>query len=125
MKSELELQRMNYQELIQLEDEMMLQNELDTTFRIRNSGGRMIIFVLGVIFFFLYLQISIKIASGIPENSRGLFSFPAYILSLFLGVVSSHYLWKSIGTGARTLLRYALHYWPVAITIWVMFKVYS
>lgn len=111
------LQKMSYEELVQLEDALMLENELNTELRIRSTGGRFIIFAFGAILWFIIFSAVGKYAQTINENTRPLFTFPALFITLGLSVGLAHFIWKVIGVAPRMFMRYALHYWPVVFAI--------
>jgi len=112
---EKDLREMSDDELFFYEDCLLLKNELSTEFRIRASGGRLVVFVLSALFFAAYMAAMAIFAKSIPEQQRPLFTFPGFFLALGLGAVTGHMLWKHVGAHVRFWIRSALHYWPVTL----------
>ncbi|MBL7687317.1 MAG: hypothetical protein JNJ49_04740 [Bdellovibrionaceae bacterium] len=109
------LREMSADELFFYEDSLLLKNEMSTEFRIRASGGRLVVFVLSAVFFAAYMMAMAIFVKSIPEQQRPLFTFPGFFLALGLGAFTGHMLWKHIGANARFWVRSALHYWPVTL----------
>lgn len=109
------LREMSDDELFYYEDSLLLKNELSTEFRVRASGGRLVVFIFSVLFFAIYMAVMAIFAKNIPEQQRPLFTFPGFFLAFGLGIFTGHMLWKHIGANARFWIRSALHYWPVTL----------
>ena len=111
------LQRMSYDELVALEDELLLKNELSTVLRIRFTAGRVVLLLLGGVLWLVFFLIAVLLTRSMQEDLRGLVSAAAVFVSLGLAVFAAQRVWSAAGTPVRMLFRYALHYWPVLVVL--------
>lgn len=107
------LRRMSYAELVQLEDELLLKNELRQVLRIRFTAGRVVLFLLGAVLWFVFFLLIAFAVRRFPADLAGMLSAVGAFVSLGLSAFATHRVWSAIGTGPRMFFRYALHYWPV------------
>lgn len=112
-----ELEARSDEDLIIIEDDLLFQNETGIRWNIRASGGRLVNFILsGVIWFlvfFIFLE-PIKKASG---EASPLVQFLWVIASGVFAVMISTFVWRILGLRGRYVVRSALHYWPVTISL--------
>jgi hypothetical protein len=118
------LQRMSYGELVQLEDELLLKNELQTALRIRFTAGRVVLLLLGLVLWGLFFFVAALLLKGVNEQLRGLLDAVAVFVTLGLAVYAAQRVWSAMGTGPRMFVRYALHYWPVLAVLGASAAVY-
>ena len=108
-----ELEKLSYQELHAIEDELLYPNEVYSNWRIRASAGRMVYFVLTGVYWFCIFWGGDKF---IPKSeARGLMQFVWFCISMILAGVSTTITWKLIGMKGRQCVRLAIHYWPVTL----------
>jgi len=112
-----QLEKLSYSELHEIEDELLFENEVSATWRIRASAGRMIYFVLTSIFWFAWFW---GVDKFIPKSeARGLVQFIWFFVSLVLAGLTTTLIWKVIGMKGRQFVRLALHYWPVTLGLFL------
>jgi hypothetical protein len=111
--TEADLQQMSDEDLAALEDELLLEQELDTSKRARFSAGRAVVWVLMIVGIVLLMELS----SRLPTSRLGPFNLPLYLMALGGGAALGHYAWKAAGRTVRSGVRILLAHWPVVFYI--------
>lgn len=114
-----ELKTLSHYELRKIEDDLLYEREIDTQMRVRHTGGRFIILMLGIFVWVILSRIFMQITSPLESQAKGLLSFILFFVSLGMSVAISHLIWKIIGMSGRNLFRNAIHYWPITFYFFV------
>lgn len=109
------LEELDDEELARLEDRLLMEREIDWTFRSGASAGRIVIVILFVALFLILKAAATRLLGGMD---LGVVLFIAsYLLLLGVAIVGAWAIWRSIGRPGRRVLRLALHYWPLTLYI--------
>ncbi|HEY9826695.1 MAG TPA: hypothetical protein V6D19_14720 [Stenomitos sp.] len=115
-KPSLDLNQFSNYELLVLEDKLLLQNELASEPFALFSHGRRVITFLGFFCFLLYLLALNPIFDTLSKQGNPLAIF-LYVGCLCAGILSAQAFWERMGCYPRVMIRTALHYWPVTLTL--------
>lgn len=110
-----DLKQNTYRELLDLEDRLRLEDELATHLRPRQSGGRLVIFILSVFLWALLFLGASNLTKNLKQDIRGIVGTVLVIVTLGLAVVIARKLWASSPAPVRRWVRLAMHYWPVTV----------
>lgn len=108
-----DLEQMNDTDLAALEDELLLEQELDTSKNARFSAARAVVWLLMII----GIVIMLGLFSRLPTSKLGPLNIPLYLIALGGGAALGHFAWKAVGQTIRSLIRLALEYWPILLYV--------
>ena len=116
--SNYDLETMSDAALATLEDQLLLENELDLSKNAQLSVGRVVVFVLSIVF----IVILMALYSRLPTEKLGPLNIPLYLGCLAGGAILGHLTWQHAGQGVRTVTRWVVGNWPVLLVIVVQLK---
>jgi hypothetical protein len=108
-----DLEQMSDTDLAVLEDELLLEQELDTSKQARFSAGRAVVWVLMIV----GIVILMGLFSRLPTSKLGPLNIPLYLIALGGGAALGHYAWKAAGRTVRSAVRLLLSHWPILLAL--------
>jgi hypothetical protein len=108
-----DLEQMSDADLAVLEDDLLLEQELDTSKQARFSAGRAVVWVLMII----GIVLCMSLMSRLPTSKLGALNLPLYLIALFGGAALGHYAWKAAGRTFRNGVRILVANWPVVFYV--------
>lgn len=112
-----DLEQMNDEDLAALEDQLLLDQELDTSKAARFSAGRAVVWLLMIVGMVLLMSLF----SRLPTSKLGPLNIPLYLIALGGGAALGHYAWKAAGRTVRSTVRFLLSHWPLVLMIVALF----
>jgi hypothetical protein len=117
--NEQDLEQMSDEDLAVIEDQLLLDQELDSSKQARFTAVRGVVFLLMVV----GIVILMALFSRLPTSKLGPLNIPLYLIALGGGAAMGHFAWKAAGRTIRNGVRLLLGHWPVVL--YVVAQLYS
>lgn len=111
--NEHDLEQMSDEDLAVIEDQLLLDQELDSSKQARFTAVRGVVFLLMVV----GIVIMMALLSRLPTSKLGPLNIPLYLLALGIGAGLGHYAWKAAGRTVRNGVRILVANWPVVLYV--------
>lgn len=111
--NEKDLEQMSDEDLAVIEDQLLLDQELDSSKHARFTAVRGVVFLLMIV----GIVIMMLLYAQLPTSKLGPLNIPLYLIAIFGGAALGHYAWKALGRTVRNGVRVLVANWPVVLYV--------